>query len=529
MQGNNKKIIAVLPAYNAARTLKQTLMAIPRPLVDEVILVDDKSRDNTVEVACSLGIRTFVHKRNRGYGGNQKTCYREALALGADIVVMVHPDFQYDPAFIPEMIMPIANGEAGAVFGSRMIIPGNALVGGMPRWKWLANIFLTKLENLILGLNLTEYHSGFRAYSRKALELPIELNSDAFVFDTEIIVQLKLAGYKISEIPITTRYFPEASMIGFWKSVRYGFSILLVMTKYLAHVLGIRQRQFIFNNLDRIIACPICGKSKSQLRFSATDSIDVLFNKYFVTDAGAGRHLEIRQCLNCQVSFVPQTGELLEKLNDYYKNAPLDESYLSDEKGRRATARNLLKNLAPSRLLDFGSNVGIFLDEARKLGFEVYGVESSEKARKYAKDKFSLSLVPNTPDQKFDLITLFDVLEHVSDPKGLLVALSAHLSSDGKIIITSPDLDALAARLWGKHWFALIPGHLFFFPSRTTEYLAETLGLKLERLGWYRRYLSLNYLLGRILRISPFSFPIVGKINIPINTFDQPVWVLKKS
>ena len=229
----NKKIIVILPAYNAAKTLKITLDAIPPGIVDDIILVDDASKDNTVEVSRGLGLKTFVHPKNLGYGGNQKTCYREALKLGADIVVMVHPDFQYDPVYIPQMVEPIVSGLADAVFGSRMKFPRNALAGGMPYWKFVANIFLTKLENLILGNNLTEYHSGFRAYHKGVLELPINLNSDDFVFDTEIIVQMKLADMKIEEIPIATKYFKEASQINFKRSTEYGLSILNVMRKYL--------------------------------------------------------------------------------------------------------------------------------------------------------------------------------------------------------------------------------------------------------------------------------------------------------
>lgn len=235
-----KKIIVVLPAYNAAKTLKKTLFAIPKDWADEIILVDDASRDDTVAVAKRLGLKIFVHKKNLGYGGNQKTCYQEVLKLGADIAVMVHPDFQYDPSFIPEMIQPIARGECDAVFGSRMYIKRNALLGGMPYWKFIANIFLTWLENLVLGMDLTEYHSGFRAYSKKALELPLELNSNDFVFDTEIIVQMKTAGMEIKEIPITTRYFAEASMIGFWRSVKYGLGILNVLRKYILYSAGLK-------------------------------------------------------------------------------------------------------------------------------------------------------------------------------------------------------------------------------------------------------------------------------------------------
>ena len=202
----NKKIVVVLPAYHAVKTLKQTFDNIPNEWVDDIILVDDASNDDTAKLSRSLGIKTFVHPANRGYGGNQKTCYREALALRADIVVMVHPDFQYDPKFIPEILKPIASGRCDAVFGSRMLTKGTARAGGMPLWKYLANIALTTIGNLILGYNLSEYHSGFRAYSREALEhLALELNSNNFVFDTEIIAQLKSCKLKIGEIPITTR------------------------------------------------------------------------------------------------------------------------------------------------------------------------------------------------------------------------------------------------------------------------------------------------------------------------------------
>jgi len=230
-----QKIAIILPAYNAAKTLKQTYDDIPKDWADDIILVDDASSDDTVKIARSLGIHIIEHEQNLGYGGNQKTCYRTALARGAYIIVMVHPDHQYDPASIPQLIEPILNGTADAVFGSRMIIRSHALRGGMPYWKFLGNIVLTKFENLVLRLRLTEYHSGFRAYSRKALSaIPYERNSNNFVFDTEIIVQLKLADMRIKEIPIETYYFPEASMIGPAASLRYAVSICWVMLRYLA-------------------------------------------------------------------------------------------------------------------------------------------------------------------------------------------------------------------------------------------------------------------------------------------------------
>jgi glycosyltransferase involved in cell wall biosynthesis len=227
MPYHGKKVAVVMPAYNAEKTLIECYEAIPKDWVDDIILVDDLSRDRTVEVAKSLPIHVHVHERNRGYGGNQKSCYRIAKERGADIAVMVHPDHQYDPRFIPEMIRMMADDGALAVFGSRMMIRKNALRGGMPRWKYLANIFLTRLGNTALGTALTEFHSGFRAYDTSVFDrIDIERNSDDFVFDTQIIIQLADRGIPIREIPISTRYFDEASQIGLIPSCRYGLGIL---------------------------------------------------------------------------------------------------------------------------------------------------------------------------------------------------------------------------------------------------------------------------------------------------------------
>jgi len=239
------KTVVVLPAYNAAKTLELTVRDIPKDLVDEIILVDDSSKDNTVEIAKKLGLKVFVHSKNKGYGANQKTCYTKALEMGAEIIVMVHPDYQYDPTVIPKMIEPIQKGQADAVFGSRMM-KGGALEGGMPLWKHNANILLTALENVILGTYLTEYHSGFRAYSAKYLRIVnFMANSDAFIFDTEIIVQGILQYLKIEEVPIRTRYFEEASTIKFIPSIIYGLGILKTLLKYILHTKEIVQfRQF---------------------------------------------------------------------------------------------------------------------------------------------------------------------------------------------------------------------------------------------------------------------------------------------
>jgi glycosyltransferase involved in cell wall biosynthesis len=235
-----QRVCVVLPAYNAEKTLERTYRDLPLEWVDDIILVDDGSRDRTVEISRGLGIHTLVHPKNRGYGGNQKTCYAEALSRGADLVVMVHPDHQYDPKYVPELVKPLLAGESDAVFGSRML-GGRPIEGGMPKWKYFANLFLTAVANATFYVFLSEYHSGLRAYSRRYIEsIDLSANSDDFVFDTEIIAQGVWKGMRIREIPIATRYFDEASQIGFRRSVVYGFSVLWVLLKYKLHKKGVR-------------------------------------------------------------------------------------------------------------------------------------------------------------------------------------------------------------------------------------------------------------------------------------------------
>src|SRR3954451_6665623 len=230
------KIVAIMPAYNAGRTLEQTVREIPGGSIDECIVVDDVSADSTVEIARKLGLRVFLHRENQGYGGNQKTCYVEALKTGADIVVMLHPDYQYDPKKIPDIVRPIVEGRADLVLGSRMAY---ALAGGMPFYKRLSNRFLTWCENKIFGLGLSEYHTGFRAFRRSLLiTTPFILNSNDFIFDQEIVAQAVWFGARIEEISVPHRYFPEASTIGFGRSVRYGLGILVLLAKFVLNRKG---------------------------------------------------------------------------------------------------------------------------------------------------------------------------------------------------------------------------------------------------------------------------------------------------
>jgi glycosyltransferase involved in cell wall biosynthesis len=239
------KVVVVMPAYNAAKTLRITYDAIPKSDVDHVILVDDGSRDETLKIAKDLKLEVFVHARNYGYGGNQKTCYTEALKAGADIVVMLHPDYQYDPTLLPNIVAPIKAGDADVVLGSRLM-GGDVMKQGMPWWKFLGNRFLTGVQNWVLKEHLSEYHTGYRAFSRRVLEeVPFLLNSDNFVFDQEMLVQIIHLNFKIREVPVPTRYFAEASSTSFAASVRYGLSILVLLARYALHRSSfIVQKQF---------------------------------------------------------------------------------------------------------------------------------------------------------------------------------------------------------------------------------------------------------------------------------------------
>ena len=235
---HGKKIVVVMPAYNAARTIERTYGEIPLDIVDEVVLTDDASRDETVEIARRLGLRTLVHEENRGYGGNQKTCYAEALRLGADVVVMLHPDYQYTPKLIAAMTSLITDGPFDVVLGSR-VLGGRARRGGMPLYKYVANRALTATQNLLCSAKLSEYHTGYRAFSRRVLEtLPLLENSDDFVFDNQMLAQILHADFEVGEISCPCAYFEEASSINFSRSVRYGLGVLGVSLQFFAQRRG---------------------------------------------------------------------------------------------------------------------------------------------------------------------------------------------------------------------------------------------------------------------------------------------------
>ena len=262
-----KKVAVVLPAYHAEQTMEQTYKEIPMDIVDEVVLVDDCSSDNTVKVAKKLGIKHIVvHETNQGYGGNQKSCYTEALSLGADIVVMLHPDYQYTPKLIAAMSSMIASGEFDVVLASRILGTG-ALKGGMPLYKYIANRFLTFSENLLLGHKLSEYHTGYRAFSKEVLEtLPLKENSDDFVFDNQMLAQAIYFGFRMGEISCPTKYFPEASSINFKRSVIYGLGVLATAFRCRFQKMGLKKYPIFDKNGKKLEVLARSKRKKPQKR-----------------------------------------------------------------------------------------------------------------------------------------------------------------------------------------------------------------------------------------------------------------------
>jgi glycosyltransferase involved in cell wall biosynthesis len=248
---HKKKVVVVMPAYNAAKTLKKTYDEIPKDIVDEIILVDDASRDETAKLAKKLRIKTLVHPENRGYGGNQKTCYAAALRRKADIVIMLHPDYQYTPKLIPAMAHMLASGEYDVVLGSR-ILGGQALKGGMPLYKYISNRFLTFTQNIFMGAKLSEYHTGYRAFTRQVLEaLPLERNSDDFLFDNQMLSQIHYLGFRIAEVTCPAKYFAEASSINFARSTKYGLGCLWTALQFRLSKMGLGFDLFKFDQMQK--------------------------------------------------------------------------------------------------------------------------------------------------------------------------------------------------------------------------------------------------------------------------------------
>ncbi|MFY9587689.1 MAG: bifunctional glycosyltransferase/class I SAM-dependent methyltransferase [Actinomycetota bacterium] len=520
-----------MPAYRAEHTLERTVADIPAGVADKLILVDDASPDDTVRLARELGINVFVHKENRGYGGNQKTCYVEALRDGADIVVMLHPDFQYDPKAVPLLIAPILAGDADMTFGSRFAGLGDPMGGGMPLYRYLGNRVTTTVENAFIGARFTDMHSGLRAYTRRCLlSMPFLGYSDDFMFDSQMLIDAVMGGQRVVEVPIMTRYTTESSSISIGRSIRY-----------VTHGVSHAARQFarkgrrghrspvtitsprrgrrlgIGPSLER--ECALCGGHEQTLVYPANVSGDVGIEEFRCTTSATAQHDDIIQCNRCgMVSAVPSIGH--EEIVDGYTQV-VDEMYLAEE----ASRRELFSWIADAasgyvatgrRLLEVGANVGLFLRVAADRGWDVRGIEPSKWAVKEGIARFGVPLRQGTvehldePDGSADAIVMLDVLEHLSDPVGALSALRRVVDDEGILVLSTVNLSGLHARLRDGGWPWFIRSHLHYFSPETLHATLAAAGFRMVRWEIVPRAFRLSYIahraapegggLGRVLK-----------------------------
>jgi 2-polyprenyl-3-methyl-5-hydroxy-6-metoxy-1,4-benzoquinol methylase len=511
------KVVITMPAYRAEGTLVKTVDDIPTGVADAVILVDDASPDNTVDLARQLGIRVYVHPENRGYGGNQKTCYARALEEGADVVVLLHPDYQYDPKAVPLLIAPILAGYADMTFGSRFAGLSDPLGGGMPMYRYLGNRVTTTLENLMLGSRFTEMHSGLRAYTRECLlSLPFRRYTDDFSFDSQLLVDAVTGGQRVVEVPIPTRYTQESSSISVVRSLKY----VAHSVAYCARRAATRGRRGRRSPLGAEVPrprpraggpriarrCVACGAEEQVLLYPANVAEDAPVSEYSCTSAALAQHDDILECPRCgMVSSRPTvtSKQILERYSEV-----VDDVYLSEEEGRRALFEWVLNQMAGyflpgKRLLEIGSNVGLFLDTARKAGWHARGIEPSKWAVEVGRERFGVAIEEKTledldePPASADAVVLLDVFEHLVDPLAALHRLRPLLADDGILVLSTINFSGLHARARGERWPWLIRPHLHYFTPATLVSLLESAGFHMVDWSLVPRSFHLSYVANR--------------------------------
>jgi 2-polyprenyl-3-methyl-5-hydroxy-6-metoxy-1,4-benzoquinol methylase len=511
-------IVITMPAYRAAGTLAKTVADIPPGSADAIILVDDASPDNTVEVARELGITVYVQPENRGYGGNQKTCYTRALEEGADIVVLLHPDYQYDPKTVPLLTAPILAGHADMTFGSRFAGLGDPLGGGMPLYRFVGNRLTTTLENLMLGSRFTDMHSGLRAYTRECLlSLPFLRYTDDFSFDSQFLVDAVTSGQRVVEVPIPTRYTEESSSISVGRSLKYLGHTLAYCARQAA-TRGRRGRRYPLARVEKHEAprangtavaqrCIACGWEKLLLLYPANTSGEALPAEYSCTSGALSQHDDILECSRCgMVSSRPTLAgdEIIGRYADV-----VDETYLGEEQGRRELFDWVLGVMAGypvrgKRLLEIGSNVGLFLDTARRAGWEARGIEPSKWAVQTGRERFGVDLEQKPleeladPPGSADAVVLLDVLEHFVDPLEALRQLRPLLDGEGLLTLSTVNLDGLHARMRGENWPWFIRPHLHYFTPQTLDALLRKAGFRMVEWSLVPRSFHLSYVANRM-------------------------------
>ena len=532
------KVVIVMPAYRAEETLERTIADIPHGVADQLILVDDASPDNTVEVARSLGIDVHVHSRNRGYGGNQKTCYTEALRAGADVVVLLHPDYQYDPKAVPLLIAPILAGDADMTFGSRFAGLGDPLAGGMPAYRFLGNRITTTLENAILGARFTDMHSGLRAYTRQCLlSLPFRSYSDDFMFDSHFLVDAVTTGQRVVEVPIPTRYTKESSSISVVRSLRYvggslAYSALEMVkrgrrgNRSPVTIRGLRRGPSLGFGEGREQLCVLCGAHDFSLIYPANVDGDVPLEEFSCTTGALAQHDAIIQCRRCgMVSAVPTLAH--EEIVDSYTRV-VDERYLAEEAARR----ELFSWVADAmdgflvrgrRLFEVGANMGLFLDVARTHGWDVRGVEPSKFAVEQGTHRFGVPLRQGTIEeldeepQSADVVAMFDVLEHLSDPLAGLRRLREVIDDEGLLVVSTVNLSGLHAKIRGGEWPWFIRSHLHYFSPETFHAMLKLAGFRMVDWRIVPRTFHASYIASRAGEHSA-----IGKAARALAQFSDP-------
>jgi 2-polyprenyl-3-methyl-5-hydroxy-6-metoxy-1,4-benzoquinol methylase len=512
------KVVITMPAFRAEHTLEKTVSDIPEGVADELILVDDASPDNTAELARRLGITVYVHPRNRGYGGNQKSCYQAALREDADVIVLLHPDYQYDPKAVPLLIAPILAGDADVTFGSRFAGLGDPLAGGMPVYRFLGNRLTTTLENLMLGSRFTDMHSGMRAYTRDALRsLPFLRYSDDFVFDSELLVDSVLRGQRVVEVPIPTRYTKESSSISVRSSIDYvSKSLTYCAKRSLANgrrglrspvtIRGLRKAPSLGDGSRLPQTCTLCGNKELRLVFRANVRGKVPLEEFACTTGALAQHDDILQCGRCGMVSSRPTLEPWEIIENYHQVE--DDAYLAEETERRELFDWILDATrsywVPGRsLLEVGSNVGLFLDVANSRGWRSRGVEPSKWAVELGRERFGVDLQQGTVEEiddaegSADVVVLLDVLEHLLNPLDGLRRLRRVLTPDGLLVLSTVNLSGLHARLRRNDWPWFIRSHLHYFSPQTLSAMLRLAGFRMVDWSIVPRSFHLSYIAHR--------------------------------
>ena len=511
-----------MPAYQAERTLERTVLAIPPGVADELILVDDASVDATSQLANALGLTVHTHTRNQGYGGNQKSCYRLALGSDADIVVLLHPDYQYEPKAVPLLIAPILAGEADMTFGSRFAGMGDPRAGGMPLYRYVGNRLTTWTQNLFLGTRFTDMHSGMRAYTRRALEaLPFLGYPDGFAFDAELLVDAVTSGLRVVEVPIPTRYTEESSSISIRRSLEY----IVHGTLYAARqglTRGRRGRRYLpgwrRQRLRRargpltVHRCVSCGSDRMTLRHPANVGGDVPSEEFRCTSSALGAHDDILECPRCGLLSSRSHLSADETIDGYRRS--VDRAYLEAETERRELFAWVTDAMARfpvggRSLLEIGSHAGLFLDVARAKAWTAKGIEPSAWAVHEGRDRFGVDLEEGTveelevEDGEVDAVVMLDVLEHLTDPMAALRKIRPMLDGHGLLVVSTLNVDGLHGRFREGRWPWFIRPHLHYFRPQTLVSMLRRAGFEAVEWRVVPRSFHVSYLIDRAAGTSP--------------------------